>query len=450
MNLKQIHSVYFIGIGGIGMSNLARYMMHIGKKVTGYDKTPSSLTQALEEEGIAVRYDIDLDWILNQNFDNHHTLIVYTPAVKQQENRELDYFLNNNFKVVKRSELLGVITKNTICLAVAGTHGKTTTSCMLGHILKEAEIPATSFLGGISENYHTNLILGGTKYFVVEADEYDRSFLRLHPDYACITATDADHLDIYKDADDFHKTFQEFAALVSEKLFIKNGLELNGVTYGIEDGSDYEAINIRIIDGAYVFDVKTPDNLFLDFRLQVPGRHNVLNCLAATALAHEIGVSGFQIAKSIESFKGVERRFSYRINNEKLVLIDDYAHHPTELNALYNAVSEMYPNEKLTIFFQPHTFSRTKDFEEGFVNSLRQFDSVFLLPIYAAREHPLMGITSQALVAKINQKIAIAEMIEPSQIFEKIKAGKHRIIMMVGAGDIGEMITKVTKQLESI
>jgi len=450
LNLKQIHSVYFIGIGGIGMSNLARYMRHIGKNVMGYDKTPSSLTGALEQERIAVRFEIDLDWVLNQNFDNHHTLIVYTPAVKQHENEELDYFLNNNFKVVKRSELLGVITQNTICLAVAGTHGKTTTSCMLGHILKEAEIPATSFLGGISENYHTNLILGGDKYSVVEADEYDRSFLRLHPDYACITATDADHLDIYKNADDFQNTFQEFAALVRNKLFFKNGLEFKGATYGIEDGSDYQALNIRIINGAFVFDIKTPDNLFLNFRLHLPGRHNVLNCLAATALAHEIGVSGLQIAKAIESFKGVERRFSYRINNDKLVLIDDYAHHPTELNALYQAVTEMYPNEKITIFFQPHTFSRTRDFEEGFVNSLRQFDSVFLLPIYAAREHPIMGITSQFLVDAINQENTIAEMIEPSQLFEKIKAAKHRMVLMVGAGDIGEMIRKVTKQLETI
>ena len=447
MNLKQIHSVYFIGIGGIGMSNLARYMMHLGKNVSGYDKTPSPITDALNQEGIHISFSIDIARIQSLDFDKNATLIVYTPAVKQNENDELDYFLSNDFTVVKRSQLLGIITQNSICLAVAGTHGKTTTSCMLGHILKVANVPATSFLGGISENYKTNLILGGNKYTVVEADEYDRSFLTLHPNYACITAIDADHLDIYKDATDFENTFHEFAALVQNKLMVKSGIPINGLTYGIDDDSDFVATNVRVERGAFFFDVKTPDGFLADLKLFLPGRHNVLNSLAALSLANSIGVSLPIIAQAIESFKGVERRFSYRIKSEKLVLIDDYAHHPTEIDALYNAVRELYPTEKLTIFFQPHTYSRTRDFQDGFVKSLSHFDTIYLLPIYAAREHPIEGITSDVLVAQITQMNQQVKRIKADAIFDIISSSQNRIVLMVGAGDIGEMITKVTNKL---
>ena len=447
MNLSDIHKVYFIGIGGIGMSNLARYMVHIGKEVSGYDKTPTPITKSLLEEGVYVHFDINLDWVLQQNFDKKTTLIVYTPAVKQHEHAELDYFLTNDFQVVKRSQLLGIITQNTICLAVAGTHGKTTTSTMLGHILKSANVPATSFLGGISENYHTNLILGGTQYSVVEADEYDRSFLRLHPDYACITAVDADHLDIYKDIADFEKTFEEFAALVSQKVLVKKGININGLTFGIEDGSDYEASNVEVQNGAFVFDVKTPVSDYKRIKMYMPGRHNVLNALAALSLADSIGVPLEQIAEALESFKGVERRFSYRIRNEKTVLIDDYAHHPTEINALHQAVRELYPDKEITICFQPHTYTRTRDFMEGFVASLAQFDRVFLLPIYAAREHPIEGITSETLVEQIQMFNRNASMIQPVEILDKVPFSNGQVVLMVGAGDIGEMIVAVVNQL---
>jgi UDP-N-acetylmuramate--alanine ligase len=448
LNLKVIHSIYFIGIGGIGMSNLARYMMHIGKKVSGYDKTLTPITDALLIEGIEIRFAIDLAWVLQQNFDKSTTLIVYTPAVKQAENEELNYFLTNDFQVIKRSQLLGIITQNTTCLAVAGTHGKTTTSSMLGHILKSAGVSATSFLGGIAENYHTNLILGGSEFSVVEADEFDRSFLHLHPDYACITAIDADHLDIYKDEADFAATFQEFADLVQTKLMVRKGIPIEGFTYGIEDGADYEAQKVRVENGAFHFDVHTPDGFYANMKLYLPGRHNVLNALAALSLAQSIGVTLPQIAKAFESFKGVQRRFSYRIRTEDRVLIDDYAHHPTEIDALYNAVRELYPEDKILIFFQPHLYTRTRDFEAGFVKSLAQFDQVGILPIYEAREHPIDGVNSNVLVSKIKLVNADVALIQPNQILDTINSSGKRIVLMVGAGDIGEMVTKITRQFD--
>lgn len=447
MQLTSIHTIYFIGIGGIGMSNLARYMQHIEKNVLGYDKTSSPLTDALQNEGIQIRFDIDKQWIIDQNWDIEQTLIVYTPAVKQWENEELDYLMYQGFRVVKRSELLGIITQNTICLAVAGTHGKTTTSTLLSHILKSSGVAATGFLGGISENYHTNLVLGGNEYSVVEADEYDRSFLKLFPDFACITATDPDHLDIYKDQTDFEETFHQFAALVSKKLFVKYGINIKGETFGFEDAADYQALNVRVENGAFVFDVKTPTKNINNIVLNLPGRHNVLNALAAFALSQTIGVDTCLIAKAIASFKGVERRFSFRIKNDKLVLIDDYAHHPTEINALHDAVRELYPNKKISIIFQPHTFTRTRDFFNGFIESLAQFDAVYLLPIYAAREHPIDGITSNVIVEGINNEINKAQMIDENALLSLVENSNNQIICMVGAGDIGEMITDVVNSL---
>ena len=450
LNLNNINTVYFLGIGGIGMSNLARYMQHVGKDVVGYDKTESPITTKLLSENMTIHFEINLDWVLQQNFDKKSTLIVYTPAIKRNENAELDYFITHDFSVIKRAELLGIITQNTICLAVAGTHGKTTTSSLLGHILKLANTSATSFLGGITENYHTNLILGGDKYSVVEADEFDRSFLHLFPDYACITAIDADHLDIYKDEKDFESTFQEFANLVSEKLIVKNGIPIKGLTYGIEDHSDYEASNIRIQNGAFIFDVTTPEDKIQNIELYVPGRHNVLNTLAALALATSIGIPLPIIAQAIATFKGVERRFSYKIKNKNLVLIDDYAHHPTEISALYNAVRELYPQDEILIIFQPHLYTRTRDFESDFVKSLAKFDKVLVLPIYEAREHPIEGITSNVLVEKIAKINPNVFLVKPSEIEKQILDSKKRIVLMVGAGDIGEMVTKVVKYLNEL
>ncbi len=450
MNINNIHKIYFIGIGGIGMSALARYMQHLGKDVAGYDRTPSLITQDLSESGIKIQFNDDFKEILTDYLNIENTLVVYTPAVKRNENKLLDYFLSHEYKVIKRAEFLGRITENTICLAVAGTHGKTTTSSILGHILKEASISATSFLGGITENYNSNLILGGDKYSVVEADEFDRSFLQLKPDVACITSVDADHLDIYRNANDLVATFKEFGELVSQKLVVRKGIPIEAETYGINDNADYEASNIRIDNGAYLFDVKTPIDSIKNLKIFLPGQHNVLNTMAALAMATTIGVSLQDIAKALFSYRGVHRRFSYRLQTDDYILIDDYAHHPTEINAVYDAVEEMYPNEKVLAVFQPHLYSRTRDFEKDFVTSLAQFDEVVVLPIYPAREYPIVGVSSDVLVRKIEKINPNVELVLPRDVTRKIIESEKRIVLMMGAGDIGELVTVVKKNLNRI
>jgi len=448
LNLNNIHNVYFIGIGGIGMSALARYMRYLEKEVAGYDKTPSPITQDLIELNISIQFEDDLKPIPPKFWNSETTLIVYTPAVKRNENTLLDHFLSNNFNVLKRAELLGVITQNTICLAVAGTHGKTTTSSILGHILKEASIAATSFLGGIAENYNSNLILGGDKYSVVEADEFDRSFLQLQPNVACITSVDADHLDIYENGNDLVNTFKEFGKLATQKLFVRKGIPIEASTYGINENADYDASNIRIENGAYLFDVKTPTDSIKNLKIFLPGQHNVLNTMAALAMANSIGVSLQDIAKALLSYQGVHRRFSYRLRTDNYILIDDYAHHPTEINAVYSAVREMYPKEKLLVVFQPHLFSRTRDFENEFVKSLSQFNEIFLLPIYPAREHPITGVTSEVLVKKIREINPSIKLVAADVLVEEIGKSNKKIIVMLGAGDIGEMVVNVQEFLK--
>jgi len=448
MNINTLHNIYFIGIGGIGMSALAKYMLFIGKDVAGYDRTKSAITKTLETEGISLSFKDEISEVPKKYLDKN-TLIVYTPAIKRKENNLLDYFISNDYKVIKRAVLLGIITKSTINLAVAGTHGKTTTSSILGHLLKDNNIDATSFLGGIAENYNSNLILGGTKYTVVEADEFDRSFLQLQPNIACITSIDADHLDIYDTPLALADTFKEFAALASERLFVKKGIPIAGITYGVEEEADYDAQNIRIKNASYIVDVKTPTEQFKDLKINLPGRHNIANTMAALAMANSIGISLVEIAKSLQTYKGVRRRFSYRLQNEKYVLIDDYAHHPTEIDAVCNTLRELYAKEEILCVFQPHTFTRTKDFEEDFVKSLAKFDKLFLLPIYAAREHPIKGVSSAVLVDKIKKHNNNVALISEHEITSKIIASKNKIILMLGAGDIGEMVTKVQHALAS-
>jgi len=450
LNLSKIHSVYFIGIGGIGMSALARYMKHIGKEVAGFDRTPSPITQAISDLNLYIQFVDDLNFVPNAFLEKENTLIVYTPAVKRHENALLDYFLTNEYNVVKRAELLGIITQNTICLAVAGTHGKTTTSSILGHILKEAQVSATSFLGGIAENYNSNLIVGGDKYAVVEADEFDRSFLQLHPDISCITSVDADHLDIYNNAEELLAAFEQFGALSTQKLFVRKGIQIEGQTYGLNDKADYDAQNLRIEKGAYIFDVKTPTENLQNIKIFLPGQHNVLNTMAALAMANSIGVSLKAIAEALLSYKGVHRRFSYRIQSDAFVLIDDYAHHPTEINSVIEAVTEMYPDKEVLAVFQPHLYSRTRDFELGFVESLAQFDEILVLPIYPAREHPIQGITSDAMVRKIKKLNQNAQLVEPSELKYEIAKSEKQVVVMMGAGDIGEMVFDVQEYLKEL
>ncbi|MCK5442000.1 MAG: UDP-N-acetylmuramate--L-alanine ligase, partial [Maribacter sp.] len=354
MDLKEIHSVYFVGIGGIGMSALARYFKFMGKNVAGYDKTKTPLTLELTGLGLDIHYEDDLNAIDGVFKDPKNTLVVYTPAVPNSHS-EYRFFLEQGFTVKKRSEVLGIITKDTFCFAVAGTHGKTTTSSILAHLLKETGTPLTAFLGGISEDFNSNFLFEGSDYSVVEADEFDRSFLHLHPNVACVTSMDADHLDIYGDSDELIRSFNDFVRRIKPegKLFVRNGLPLKGTTYGIEDDSDYCIRNLKIEHGAYIFDLGTPDITLTGVKFNKPGRHNLLNGLVAFAMAIEAGSPPNSLAKALETFKGVQRRFSYKIKRDDFVFIDDYAHHPTEINAVYEAISEMHPNKKVLAIFQP-------------------------------------------------------------------------------------------------
>ncbi|NNC34104.1 MAG: UDP-N-acetylmuramate--L-alanine ligase [Croceitalea sp.] len=446
MNLKDIQSVYFIGIGGIGMSALARYFKFIGKKVAGYDKTQSPITDELVKMDIDIHY-VDNPALIDTNYkDADVTLIVYTPAVSKNHS-ELNYFIHEGFTVKKRSQVLGIITKDSFCFAVAGTHGKTTTSSILAHLLKETGTPLTAFLGGISEDFNSNFVLEGTEFSVVEADEYDRSFLQLSPNVACITSMDADHLDIYGTDDELTKSFREFAAKLKPngKLLIRNGLPIDGITYGIEDASDYCITNIKVEKGTYVFDIKTPFELLKEIRFNKPGRHNLLNGLAAFAMASQAISNTKKLAGALETFKGVQRRFSYQIKADHLIYIDDYAHHPTEIDAVYEAVKEMHPDTTITAVFQPHLYSRTKDFIEDFARSLAKFDCVLLLDIYPAREEPIDGVTSLWLLGKIQNDNK--KLIDRTELVNEIKRCKSDILVTMGAGDIGLEVSKIKNEL---
>lgn len=447
MDLKRIHNVYFIGIGGIGMSALARYFKFIGKNVAGYDKTQTPLTEELSGLDMDIHYQDDINDIADLFKNNENTLVVYTPAVSV-EHTEYQYFQNNGFEIKKRSEVLGLITKGSFCLAVAGTHGKTTTTSILAHLLKETGVNFTGFLGGISEDFNSNFVFEGTDYSVVEADEFDRSFLRLFPNVACVTSMDADHLDIYGNPEELQKSFVEFANRVAPDgaLFVRKGLSLAGITYGIDDNADYCITNLKIENGSYIFDLKTPDATLIDVKFSKPGRHNLLNGLVAFAMALRTGVSADKLAGALATFKGVQRRFSYKIKNEDFVFIDDYAHHPTEIDAVYDAVAEMHPNKRTLAIFQPHLFSRTRDFGDEFAKSLSKFDSILLLDIYPAREKPIEGITSEWLLDKM--KGAQVKTIQKTKLINEIKEQNPQVLITMGAGDIGLEVSKITKELQ--
>ncbi len=445
MNLNQIHNVYFIGIGGIGMSALARYFKAIGKNVSGYDKTETELTKELEQAGIEIHFEDNIR-LIPEDYYIENTLVIITPAVPITHS-EWNYFIEREFQIKKRAEVLGIIAKDTFCFAVAGTHGKTTTSSILGHILYESGVDVTAFIGGIVENYDSNLIGNGKKVSVVEADEFDRSFLHLHPNIACITSTDADHLDIYGDKASIEASFQEFADKVEDKtkLFVANGLDLKGITIGVNEKADYTAVNVRIENSQYVFDVKTPAEMMTDLQFNLPGKHNLMNALMALAMAKTYGTSTDDIRKALVSFKGIRRRFSFQIKTNDLVYIDDYAHHPTEINAVHQAVRELYPGQKVLAIFQPHLFSRTRDFADGFAESLSNFDEVLLLDIYPARELPMEGITSQWLLSKMTNKNV--KLVSKPDLIPSILNSDAKVIVTIGAGDIGELVKPIKKAL---
>ncbi|WP_051908054.1 UDP-N-acetylmuramate--L-alanine ligase [Flavimarina sp. Hel_I_48] len=428
------------------MSALARYFKAAGHAVYGYDKTPSTITNQLEALGISIHYEDSVEAIPVHTADKESVLVVYTPAIPKNH-KGFAYVKNQGFSIKKRAEVLGLLTKDKFCLAVAGTHGKTTTSAILGHLLAETGVPVTAFLGGIATNYNSNLIQKGEEVIVVEADEYDRSFLQLYPNIASISSMDADHLDIYGDVSVMEEGFREFAQHVQKDgtLFIKNGLDLSGITVAVEEKAEFSANNVTIKNGAFHFDLHYPDGILKDIKIQLPGRHNVFNAATALAMAIKYGVAGGELKSALGSFSGVNRRFTYRINREDLVLIDDYAHHPTEIDAVRQSVRELYPNEEVLVVFQPHLFSRTCDFMEDFAKSLSQFDEVLLLDIYPAREEPIEGVNSELLLKKIT--LPRKRKIAKNELKSAINASKPKIIVMLGAGDIGVEIEKLTKIL---
>lgn len=428
------------------MSALARYFKAAGKQVFGYDKTPSTITGQLEELGISIHYQDNPDEIPVSEAQREETLVVYTPAVPQTQ-LIFKQFQKQGFAIKKRAEVLGILSKDKYCLAVAGTHGKTTTSAILGHLLAECEEPVTAFLGGIAINYESNLIQQGEKVIVAEADEFDRSFMHLHPNIACISSVDADHLDIYGEKSALENAFRDFSNQLVEggTLIIKKGLPFEGLTVAIDEEADFSVKNLRIIDGFTHFDLHHPRGITRDFELMLPGAHNIYNATTALAMAITYGIPAEKLIEPLAGFTGVNRRFTYRIHSDDLILIDDYAHHPTEINAVFESLKRLYPEDELLVVFQPHLFSRTRDFLDDFATSLSQFDALLLLDIYPAREEPIPGITSEALLARVS--IPRKRIIAKEELLPAIKESKNRIVVMLGAGDIGTEILNVTKAL---
>ena len=427
------------------MSALARYFQNIGKNVSGYDKTPTMLTDELIAGGMDIHFEDSISAIPTE-FYIENTLVIVTPAVPVSHS-EWNYFIERDYIIKKRAEVLGLITKDTFCFAVAGTHGKTTTSSILGHILYESGADVTAFLGGIVENYNSNLIGSGKTVTVVEADEFDRSFLHLYPNIACVTSMDADHLDIYGDKAAIEDSFREFANKITDKtkMFVPKGLDLEGLTIAINEAAVFKAFNIRIENSSYVFDVQTPSDTIQNIAFGLPGHHNLMNALMALAMAKTYGTSSDSIVKALASFKGVQRRFSYQIKTDNLVYIDDYAHHPTEINAVHQAVRELYPNQKVLAIFQPHLFSRTKDFADEFAKSLSQFDEVLLLDIYPARELPIVGVSSSWLLEKMNN--VNKKLVSKTDLISSILMSDAKVIVSIGAGDIGELVPSIKTAL---
>ncbi|MEG2574216.1 MAG: UDP-N-acetylmuramate--L-alanine ligase, partial [Bacteroides sp.] len=414
MDIKTIKSVYFIGAGGIGMSALVRYFLSKGKNVGGYDRTPSELTEKLIEEGAKIHYEEGVSFIPQEYLDKKTTLIIYTPAIPQ-EHTELIYFTENNFEIYKRSQVLGMITRTEQGLCVAGTHGKTTTSTMTAHLLHQSKIDCTAFLGGISKNYDTNLILSDkSKFVVIEADEFDRSFHWLSPYMSVITATDPDHLDIYGTAEAYLQSFEKYTTLIQPGgcLIIRKGISLiprvqKGVkvyTYSKDEG-DFHAENIRIGNGEIYFDFVTPSETIKDIQLGVPVSINIENGVAAMALALLNGATAKEIKSGMASFRGVDRRFDFKIKNDKVVFLSDYAHHPSEIKQSILSMRELYKDKKITAIFQPHLYTRTRDFYKEFADSLSLLDEVILVDIYPARELPIPGVSSQLIYDNLREGI---------------------------------------------
>ena len=451
MKIEDIKAVYFVGAGGIGMSAIARYFLNKGIVVGGYDKTPSTLTRALEEEGMLIHYDEDVAKIPSECKDKDNTLIIYTPAIPA-DHKELVYFRENGFEIQKRAQVLGTLTHSHKALCVAGTHGKTTTSTMAAHIMHQSKPDCNAFLGGISKNYGTNYILSDSEYVVIEADEFDRSFHWLSPFVTVITSTDADHLDIYGTEEAYLESFRHYTSLIQPggALILHTGLKMqpnvqDGVTiytYSRDEG-DFHAENIRIVNGEITFDFVSPIESISNIQLGQPIPINIDNGIAAMALAQMGGCSAEEIRNAMATFGGVDRRFDFKIKTDKLVFLSDYAHHPKEISQSAKSLKEVYAGKKITAIFQPHLYTRTRDFYKDFADSLSIFDEVILLDIYPARELPIEGVTSKLIFDNLRPDME-KMMCRKDEVLDVIKEKNFEVVVVLGAGDLDNKVPEIT------
>ena len=459
MDLRGVNTIYFLGIGGIGMSALARYFAAKGYRVCGYDRTASNLTTDLQKEGIVVEYGNDCSFV--QELDCTQTLVVRTPAVPEDQPQYV-WLRQHGYHIMKRAEVLGWLTRMAKSLCVAGTHGKTTTSTLLAHIMHDSQMGCSAFLGGISNNYETNLLIDTNSDFVVaEADEYDRSFHHLSPYMSVITSMDADHLDIYGTEESYQQSFEYYASLVTQALVVKKGLKLSAdalsaklYTYAVEEEADFYASNVHYDNGVIVFDFHALGTVILGMRLHVPAWVNVENSVAALAIAYLIGLTEQELRTGLATFSGVYRRFNMHVNSKSVSYLDDYAHHPEELIASIQSVRKLFPTRKILVVFQPHLYSRTQDFAEGFAKALSLADSLLLLPIYPARELPIPGVTSEWLLS-LMLPMPTCKVVEKSELIEQISSvvndwiavGESVVVMTLGAGDIDRLVKDIKQNL---
>jgi len=456
--LTNIEGMYFIGIGGIGMSALARYFLAQGFVICGYDRTESPLTNALENEGCSITYEDSVD-SLPALFDNpddrNRVLVIYTPAIPK-DNIILNYFRDKDYTIYKRSEILGQISSDTEAIAVAGTHGKTTVSTMIAHILTTSTLNCSAFLGGISKNYDTNLLMADSRFTVMEADEFDRSFLQLSPQIAVVTAIDPDHLDIYGTPESMVDAYSEFCnkvrgggtLIINENIITRLRLpdDVMVYTYGTGEKADFRAVEIEKEEGCYLFELATPSEPVEGLRLRVPGMVNIINATAAAAAALSAGASHEEIREALYTYKGVRRRFDIRYAGKEIIYIDDYAHHPQEINALISAVRDFWPGRHVTGVFQPHLYTRTRDFAEGFAEALDRLDQVLLLTLYPARENPIPGVSSDMIASLMkNRKVKI---VTKEKLLAELGDVRNGLLLTIGAGDIDRFVEPITEMLK--
>ena len=445
MNYLDYSNYYFIGIGGIGMSSLAEYMLHVNKNVEGYDREKSFSSKRLINLGLRIIFSESIEKINLKFKDPKNTLVVFTPAI-DNNNKILNYFISKKFKVVKRADLLSEIVNSSFCIAIAGTHGKTTTTSILSHILYNSKLKFTSFVGGVIKKYKSNIIKKGNDIFIVEADEYDKTFLKIKPNIASILNVDGDHYDIYNDMDDIQNSFKKFTKNLKKNgiLFHNSNLEFDGISFGKDLKSDARLINLKNHQNKLIFDIQFKKKIFKNIELNMLGDHNAFNAMVAFMIAISLDIEPNCIIKSLKSFPGIMRRFSIELYEPK-IFIDDYAHHPNEINSVYNSLKILYPNKKKLVIFQPHLFSRTKDFMNEFAKALEKFDKIALLDIYPAREKPIEGISSRSLLEKINNTNKV--LLDKNDIGDLLSNDDHELVISMGAGDIGELVESIKKTI---